>query len=96
MASFSCTFQEPDTIIIDETWTGKANPYIKISNLDPGETYKIEKTIRNLLPASETMKAIGHELHDPDNGPGSQMTAAWLIPVIVSAIGIGIVIARKF
>ncbi len=27
---------------------------------------------------------------------GSQMTASWLIPVIVSAIGIGIVIARKF
>jgi len=27
---------------------------------------------------------------------GSQTTAAWMIPVIVSAIGIGIVIARKF
>jgi len=27
---------------------------------------------------------------------GTQMTASWLIPVIVSAIGIGIVIARKF
>jgi len=27
---------------------------------------------------------------------GTQMTAAWLIPVIVAAIGIGIVIARKF
>jgi len=27
---------------------------------------------------------------------GSQMTASWLIPIIVSAIGIGIVIARKF
>ena len=27
---------------------------------------------------------------------GSQMTAAWMIPVIVSAIGIAIVIARKF
>jgi len=27
---------------------------------------------------------------------GAQMNAAWLIPVIVSAIGIGIVIARKF
>ena len=27
---------------------------------------------------------------------GTQMTAAWMIPVIVSAIGIGIVIARKF
>ncbi len=27
---------------------------------------------------------------------GTQMNAAWMIPVIVSAIGIGIVIARKF
>ena len=27
---------------------------------------------------------------------GAQHTAAWMIPVIVSAIGIGIVIARKF
>jgi len=27
---------------------------------------------------------------------GGQMTAAWMIPVIVSGIGIGIVIARKF
>ena len=27
---------------------------------------------------------------------GAQMTAAWMIPAIVSAIGIGIVIARKF
>jgi len=27
---------------------------------------------------------------------GSQMTAAWLIPVIVSAVGISIVLARKF
>ncbi len=27
---------------------------------------------------------------------GAQMTASWMIPIIVSAIGIGIVIARKF
>jgi len=27
---------------------------------------------------------------------GAQMNAAWMIPLIVSAIGIGIVIARKF
>jgi len=27
---------------------------------------------------------------------GAQYTAAWMIPVIVSAIGIGIVLARKF
>jgi len=27
---------------------------------------------------------------------GSQYTAAWMIPVIVSGIGIAVVIARKF
>ena len=27
---------------------------------------------------------------------GAQYTAAWMLPVIVSAIGIGIVLARKF
>jgi len=27
---------------------------------------------------------------------GAQMNASWMIPVIISAIGIGIVIARKF
>jgi len=27
---------------------------------------------------------------------GTQTTAAWMIPVLISAIGIGIVIARKF
>ncbi len=27
---------------------------------------------------------------------GAQYTAAWMIPILVSAIGIGIVIARKF
>jgi len=27
---------------------------------------------------------------------GTQTTAAWMIPVIVSVVGIGIVLARKF
>jgi len=43
---------------------------------------------------------IGGEMINVDSTAliltGSQMTAAWMIPVIVSAIGIGIVIARKF
>ncbi len=45
-------------------------------------------------------QAIGGELIPLDTTmvlvAGSQNTAAWMIPVIVSAIGIGIVIARKF
>jgi len=44
--------------------------------------------------------AVGGELLPIDTTVlhlvGTQITAAWLIPIIVSAIGIGIVIARKF
>jgi len=39
-----------------------------------------------LIPLDTTMVLVA----------GSQTTAAWMIPVLVSAIGIGIVIARKF
>ena len=39
-----------------------------------------------LLPLDSTMVLVA----------GTQTTAAWMIPAIVSAIGIGIVIARKF
>ncbi len=39
-----------------------------------------------LLPIDTTMVLLA----------GSQMTAAWMIPVIVAGIGIGIVITRKF
>ncbi len=39
-----------------------------------------------LIPIETTMVLLA----------GTQTTAAWMIPVIVSAIGIGIVIARKF
>ena len=39
-----------------------------------------------LIPLDSTMILVA----------GTQNTAAWMIPVIVSAIGIGIVIARKF
>ncbi len=45
-------------------------------------------------------QAVGGELIPLDTTmvllAGTQMTMAWLIPVIVSVIGIGIVIARKF
>ncbi len=39
-----------------------------------------------LIPLDSTMVLVA----------GTQYTAAWMIPVIISAIGIGIVIARKF
>jgi len=44
--------------------------------------------------------AVGGEIIPLDTtmilAAGAQYTAAWMIPVLVSAIGIGIVIARKF
>ncbi len=44
--------------------------------------------------------AVGGEFIGIDStmvlAAGAQYTAAWMIPVLVSAIGIGIVIARKF
>ncbi len=50
-------------------------------------------TIRNVC-------AVGGELIPLDTTmvlvAGTQTTAAWMIPVLVSAIGIGIVLARKF
>ena len=46
------------------------------------------------------MMAVGGEFIPIDTTmilvAGTQTTAAWMIPAIVSAIGIGIVIARKF
>ncbi len=45
-------------------------------------------------------QAVGGELIPLDTTmvlvAGSQMTASWMIPVLVSGIGIAIVIARKF
>ncbi len=40
----------------------------------------------DIIPLDTTMVLVA----------GAQYTAAWMIPVIVSAIGIGIVVARKF
>jgi len=49
-------------------------------------------------PTIQTM-AVGGEFVGVESTmvlvAGAQYTAAWMIPVIVSAIGIGIVIARK-
>ena len=46
------------------------------------------------------MMAVGGEFLGVDSTAllvsGAQMNASWMIPVIISAIGIGIVIARKF
>ena len=50
--------------------------------------------------APPPLRPVGGELIPLDTTmilvAGAQMNAAWMIPIIVSAIGIGIVIARKF
>jgi len=52
------------------------------------------------LPGIVNQCPVGGELIPLDTSAlilaGAQMNASWMIPVIVSAIGIGIVIARKF
>ena len=54
----------------------------------------------NIIIATSEIKPIGGEMISLDTTmvlvAGTQSVAAWMIPVIVSAIGIGIVIARKF
>jgi len=49
---------------------------------------------------AQLCRAIGGDMIQMETtlvlAAGAQYTAAWMIPAIVSAIGIGIVIARKF
>jgi len=58
----------------------------------------VEYFIMDLLPPASF--AVGGEFIGIDTtavlAAGAQYTAAWIIPVLVSTIGIGIVIARKF
>ncbi len=62
-----------------------------------GIAYLFDKSTAPPPPPTPT---VGGELIPLDTTSlllaGAQYTAAWMIPVIVSAIGIGIVIARKF
>jgi len=54
----------------------------------------------DILPPMPPMMAIGGDMIQMETtsilAAGTQYTAAWMIPVIVSGIGIAIVIARKF
>jgi len=57
-------------------------------------------TFDTCLQRNQCFPSVGGELIGIDSTAllvtGAQMNAAWMIPVIVSAIGIAIVIARKF
>jgi len=74
------------------------------NNEDPAPTF-ISPECEELARAIETCRttfcrAVGGDMIQMETtsvlAAGAQYTAAWMIPVIVSAIGIGIVIARKF
>ena len=62
-------------------------------------TWELTNTGVTCISGSCLPQAVGGELIALDSTmvlvAGAQYTAAWMIPVIVSAIGIGIVIARK-
>ncbi len=65
------------------------------------EDYKVQITERDEMPPpGPDRTVVGGEIIPLDTtmilAAGAQYTAAWMIPVIVSGIGIGIVIARKF
>ncbi len=74
---------------------GVANPEITSNVFNPGgsQAYALHLSLLQI-------QSVGGELLPLDTASlllaGAQMNAAWMIPVIVSAIGIGIVIARKF
>ena len=73
---------------------------LSIHRYDAGSTGMIGVDNISILCNDFQTVAVGGELIPLDTSAlllaGSQMNAAWMIPVIVSAIGIGIVIARKF
>ncbi len=66
-------------------------------NAGGNDFYCIDNLIFDDMPSPS---AVGGEFIGIDTtsvlAAGAQYTAAWMIPVLVSAIGIGIVIARKF
>jgi len=82
----------PGIIVVDQF-----NPGGVTIPLPPGLTSN-----RLLVPAQKSFfgLAVGGDIIPLDStmvlAAGAQYTAAWMIPAIVSAIGIGIVIARKF
>ncbi len=99
---------EAETIF--SIWDGvegqSTNLGAELNNLQNGELYINIHTIAFLSGEirgqifCQPVPAVGGEIIPLDSTmvliAGTQMTAAWMIPVIVSAIGIGIVIARKF
>jgi len=85
----------PDNISIDSITTTAHSITIEAGNVQiPGqETIRFDVTL-------DVSHAVGGSPIPIDTTAlllaGTQMTAVWMIPAIVAAIGIGIVLARKF
>ncbi len=98
--SKSCTVN-PSTQIIRSL--GKTSLPVTVTAKDcsipPEQTIACVATDLSVTPGACSF-AVGGELIPLDTTmilvAGTQYTAAWMIPVLVSAVGIGIVIARKF
>jgi len=88
--------QDCDTLeaLFDEVCVIPGNDVSATSINDCNELFQVLQTCR------PTFCPVGGTFEGVDTTSlvvvGAQMNAAWMIPVIVSAIGIGIVIARKF
>jgi len=94
---FITTVDPNDIATLVEFWTCHPNPdnervWITLDGADVRSV--------NVWTVSFDSQAVGGEIIPLDTTmvlvAGSQNTAAWMIPVIVSGIGIAIVIARKF
>jgi len=80
------------------TWVTQFAP-LGIAVVDLGQA-DVLCVMAEKTPPTPPVSAIGGDIVPLDStmvlASGAQYTAAWMIPAIVSAIGIGIVIARKF
>jgi len=94
---FTSTVDPNNIATLSEFWKCNPNPDDEIITIDISgakvfsvgavtESFDRNAVGGNIIPLDSTMVLAA----------GAQYTAAWMIPVIVSAIGIGIVIARKF
>jgi len=85
------------------TFSGEIRTVTITSDQSPGDGYGIDDvliTIDDGVTGQNERVAVGGELIPLDTTmvlvAGTQTIASWMIPVLVSAIGIGIVLSRKF
>jgi len=89
-----------DCIFLQDLFDSECPGPGEVTSLEHGFIGSCEELEAVLAECDQVCRAVGGVFEGVDTTSllvtGSQMTASWMIPVIVSAIGIGIVIARKF